>query len=203
MNVYEKLNEARIKFQSDNVKKSGKNSFAGYTYYELADILPVINQIAKELKFTCVIEFGTDVATLTFVDVEKPEDKIIFTSPMSEASQKGCQPVQNLGSVETYIKRYLYQNCFEIVEADVLDMTMNPNETPSKPANNTPAKSYNTPKRTGDKEMDHLVATVVDAINHGRLKGDYLKRANQILQNPTKEDLNKLVDFLVSQEQSA
>ena len=46
---------------------------------------------------------------------------------MSEASLKGCHQVQNLGAVETYIKRYLYQNCFEIVEADALDGTMNPN----------------------------------------------------------------------------
>ena len=36
--------------------------------------------------------------------------------------------MQNLGAVETYIKRYLYQNCFEIVESDVLDETMNPAE---------------------------------------------------------------------------
>ena len=58
MNVFEKLNEARVRFQSANVKKSGKNSYAGYTYYELADILPAINQIGKELKFTCVVMFG-------------------------------------------------------------------------------------------------------------------------------------------------
>lgn len=128
MNVYEKLNEARVRFQNANVKKSGHNKFAGYTYYELADILPAINQIAKELKFTCVISFNSEIATLDFIDVEKPEDKIVFTSPMSKASLKGCHEVQNMGAVETYLKRYLYQNCFEIVEADVLDMTMNPNE---------------------------------------------------------------------------
>lgn len=124
MNVYEKLNEARIKFIELKVKKSGKNDYAGYTYYELADILPAVNQIAKELKFTCVINFGKEEATLSFIDNEKPEDKILFTSPMSEANLKGCHAVQNVGATETYLKRYLYQNCFEIVEADVLDMTM-------------------------------------------------------------------------------
>ena len=125
MNVFEKLNEARIRFQNANVKKSGKNSYAGYTYYELADILPAINKIAQELKFSCIVNFTPDLATLDFVDCEKNE-KIIFTSPMSEANLKGCYAVQNLGAVETYIKRYLYQNCFEIVEADALDGTMNP-----------------------------------------------------------------------------
>lgn len=125
MNVFEKLNEARIRFQNANVKKSGKNSYAGYTYYELADILPAINKIAQELKFTCVVNFTPDLATLDFVDCEKNE-RVQFSSPMSEASLKGCHAVQNLGAVETYIKRYLYQNCFEIVEADALDGTMNP-----------------------------------------------------------------------------
>lgn len=122
MNVFEKLNEARVRFQSANVKKSGTNKFAGYTYYELSDILPAINMLARELKFTCVVNFGADVATLDFVDIEK-DAKITFTSPMSKASLKGCHEVQNLGAAETYMKRYLYQHCFEIVENDMLDAT--------------------------------------------------------------------------------
>ena len=127
MTIFEKLNEARLRFQNANVQKSGNNKFANYTYYELSDILPFINKIANELKFTCVVNFTSETATLDFVDLEG-DGKITFTSPMSTASLKGCHEVQNLGAVETYIKRYLYQNCFEIVESDVLDDTMNPNE---------------------------------------------------------------------------
>ena len=125
MTVFEKLNEARLRFQNAGVKKSGHNKFAGYTYYELADILPFINQIANELKFCCVVNFTPELATLDFCDLEG-DGRIQFTSPMSTASLKGCHEVQNLGAVETYIKRYLYQNCFDIVENDVLDETMNP-----------------------------------------------------------------------------
>lgn len=126
MNVFEKLNEARLLFQNANVKKSGQNKFAGYTYYELSDILPAINKIAKELKFCCVVNFTSELATLSFVDCENNE-KIDFTSPMATASLKGCHEVQNTGASETYLKRYLYQNCFEIVENDALDGTMDPN----------------------------------------------------------------------------
>ena len=126
MNVFEKLNEARLQFQNANVKKSGQNKFAGYTYYELADILPAINKIAKDLKFCCVVNFTSELATLSFVDCENNE-KIDFTSPMATASLKGCHDVQNTGASETYLKRYLYQNCFEIVENDALDGTMDPN----------------------------------------------------------------------------
>ena len=127
MTIFEKLNEARLRFQNANVKKSGVNKFAGYTYYELADILPAVNKLANELKFCCVVNFTSEEARLDFCDLEKDE-RITFTSPMSTASLKGCHEVQNLGAVETYIKRYLYQNCFEIVENDVLDETMNPND---------------------------------------------------------------------------
>lgn len=127
MTVFEKLNEARLRFQNAGVKKSGVNKFAGYTYYELADILPFINQIANELKFCCVLNYNSELATLDFCNLEKDE-KITFTVPMSSASLKGAMEVQNTGAVITYLKRYLYQNCFEIVEDDTLDATLNPND---------------------------------------------------------------------------
>ena len=125
MSIFEKLNQARLEFQNMGVKKSGKNSYAGYTYYELSDIIPAINKLAEKLKFCCVINFTNDLAKLDFCDLEKDE-RITFTSPMSSASLKGAMEVQNTGAVITYLKRYLYLNCFEIVEDDALDSTMNP-----------------------------------------------------------------------------
>lgn len=148
MSIFEKLNQARLEFQNMGVKKSGKNSYAGYTYYELSDIIPAINKLADKLKFCCIINFTNDLAKLDFCDLEKDE-RITFTSPMSSASLKGCHEVQNLGAVETYIKRYLYQNCFEIVEGDALDSTMNPNSS-EKPNNS---------------EIDDLIAKVKERMN--------------------------------------
>lgn len=133
MNIYEKIAEARVRFQSRGVKMSGENKFAGYKYYELADILPAINAIGKELGFLCAVSFS-DVATLEVIDTEKPNERQTFTSPMSTAALKGCHEVQNLGAVETYIKRYLYQNAFEIVEGDAVNATHDPNAKPTPPA---------------------------------------------------------------------
>lgn len=137
MNVFEKLNKARIMFQEANVKKSGQNKYAGYTYFELNDILPICNKICNEIKAVCVLNFTETVATLQFIDCEKTDDIITFTSPMSEATLKGCHKVQNLGAVETYIKRYLYQNCFEIAENDALDSQPINNNQNVNNANNT------------------------------------------------------------------
>ena len=141
MTVYEKLVQARLKFQSAEIKKSGKNTYAGYTYFELSDILPICNKICEEVKAVCVVSFNDTIATLEFVDCESPENKITFTSPMSKASLKGCHDVQNLGAVETYIKRYLYQNCFEIAESDSLNGTMKPLGQPPRQAPQAPRQA--------------------------------------------------------------
>ena len=123
MNIYEKLALARVELQTMNVRKSGHNKFAGYDYYELRDILPPINNLMVKYKMLGVVKFGLEVATLTIVDAEKPEDHILFACPMSTAELKGCHKVQNDGAVQTYLRRYLWTAAFEIVEADALDST--------------------------------------------------------------------------------
>ena len=67
MTIFEKLNEARLRFQNAGIQKSGKNAYAGYTYYELSDILPAVNKLANELKFCCVVNFENEIARLDFI----------------------------------------------------------------------------------------------------------------------------------------
>ena len=43
---------------------------------------------------------------------------------MAEVKLASGQPCQNLGASQTYLKRYLYQHCFEIVENDILDASI-------------------------------------------------------------------------------
>jgi hypothetical protein len=118
--VYQKLQQARIKLQSTQLKKSGHNKFAGYQYFELGDFLPTINQIFAELKLCSTVSFDENTATLKIFDHEFG-GLIRFTSPMAEAQLKGCHPVQNLGATQTYLRRYLYVLALEIVEHDALD----------------------------------------------------------------------------------
>ena len=120
--VYAKLQKARIKLQSAAIKKSGHNKFAGYQYFELGDFLPTINEIFNELGLCSVISFDKELATLRIIDTDNG-GAITFTSPMADAHLKGCHPIQNLGAVETYSRRYLYVTALEIVEHDALDAT--------------------------------------------------------------------------------
>ena len=123
MTVYKKLQEARILLQNTKLNKSGKNKFAGYEYFELGDFLPQIQNICKDLGLCGVISFDNNMAYLQINDVEDGTS-VMFTSPMSSAALKGCHDVQNLGAVQTYLRRYLWTNAFEIVEHDALDATM-------------------------------------------------------------------------------
>jgi len=121
MNVYQKLNAARKQFHSMEIKKSGHNKFANYYYFELGDfIIPAIG-IFDKIGLTSVIRFAANEATMEIVNNESPEEKIIITSPMSTAALKGCHEVQNLGAVQTYLRRYLWVAALEIVEHDAVD----------------------------------------------------------------------------------
>jgi hypothetical protein len=121
MTVFKKLQEARIKLQNTDLKKSGLNKFAGYRYFELGDFLPTIQNICNELGLCGHVTFYTDIAILSITDVEDPAQFIEFKCPMSSAALKGCHDVQNLGAVQTYLRRYLWTNAFEIVEHDAID----------------------------------------------------------------------------------
>lgn len=131
MPVHKKLMEARIKLQNTKLEKSGHNKFAGYTYFELGDFLPTVQQIFQNVGLCGVVSYATDVATLTITDIEDGTT-VAVTSPMAEANLKGCHPIQNLGAVETYTRRYLWVTAMEIVEHDALDSTTGKDEPQKK-----------------------------------------------------------------------
>jgi hypothetical protein len=118
--VHKKLMQARIMLQNAPLKKSGHNKFAGYSYFELGDFIPTINSIFNEVGLCGVVSYDAEIASLTITDTDDGTN-IIITSPMADANLKGCHPIQNLGAVETYTRRYLWVTAMEIVEHDALD----------------------------------------------------------------------------------
>jgi hypothetical protein len=120
MSVHIKLMQARVDLQAEKLSKSGKNKFAGYSYFELGDFLPQIQNIFFRIGLCGYISFSKELATLTITDVHD-QTEIVITSPMESANLKGVHPIQNLGAVETYNRRYLWMTALEIVEFDALD----------------------------------------------------------------------------------
>jgi hypothetical protein len=123
MNVYQRLNMARQQFHRAQLKKSGQNKFAGYSYFELSDFIIPALEIFKAHGLIGVVSFGKEMSCLKIINEDKPEEFILIESPMSTAALKGCHEVQNLGAVQTYLRRYLWVAALEIVEHDALDAT--------------------------------------------------------------------------------
>jgi len=153
MSVHKKLMEARIELQGTQLKKSGLNKFAGYSYFELGDFLPTIQAIFNRLGLCGVVSYSIEYATLTITDTEDGT-VIVITSPMAEANLKGTHPIQNLGAVETYSRRYLWMTAMEIVEHDVLDASTGYEETakPKAAPAKTAAKASPPPAKIEGKE---------------------------------------------------
>lgn len=132
MPVFNKLMEARMRLHKMELKKSGENKFAGYRYFELGDFLPQTMQIFHDLKLASVVSFTEEMATLTILDVED-NSQILITSPMAQANLKGAHPIQNLGAVESYQRRYLWLAAMEIVENDIIDSSEPVKQVPKEP----------------------------------------------------------------------
>lgn len=120
MSIYKKLNEARIKFHATKLEKSGHNKFAGYKYFELSDFLVPALKIFDEVGLCAYVSFTKEHAIMTISETEG-DGVIVITSPMAEAPLKGTHPIQQIGAVETYSRRYLWVAALEIVEHDGLE----------------------------------------------------------------------------------
>ncbi len=162
MNIYAKLNAARTAFHSLQLKKTGRNTFAGYDYFELGDFLIPAMKVLSEQSLCAFVSFEKDTATMRIVDVEKPEDSIVLTSPMGSAALKGCHEVQNIGAVETYQRRYLWVALMEIVEHDALDATTGKDKMKHSPTG-TPIVA---PNRMS------IIADVADAVRDHMAQND-------------------------------
>ena len=177
LNLFQKLQKARVELQEMNLKKSGHNKFAGFSYYELSDFLPAINIICNNVGLFTAISFENDYAILKIYDCEEMNRFVEFKSPMKEIQQKGCNEIQALGSVETYSRRYLYLTAFEIVENDFSDAVIGKDD--NKPVNpktitsdtikqvNTLAKQY---AELAKREIDDVMNVLSEKYQFAKLE---------------------------------
>lgn len=139
-NVYTKLIEARKRFLAANVKKSGINRYAEFKYFTLEDIVPAKTQIFSDLGLVDVVKFFSDTATLELFNADNLDDVIVFNTPTAQDESLIKNPIQKLGAIETYVRRYLYMLMLDIIEPDAIDATSGKDEAPAAPKkSNRPA----------------------------------------------------------------
>lgn len=178
MNIYEKLNSARLQIAEKGLSKTGNNTFAGFKYFELSEILPVVTKVNADLKIFSAFSFLRDTATLEIVNAEKPEEKVTFSFAYSPdgAKLKACHQIQNEGAVQTYIKRYLYQNAYEIAEADQLDASVGRDEAKQgKPAKQAQAETPKPPKKSFADTIAEIAKDNKDAVEKALEKSGFKK----------------------------
>ncbi len=134
MSVYKKLQKARLILLSSDLKKSGRNKFAGFEYFELGDFLPAIAKIFDDVGLCGVVRFCDTRALLTIVNVDDREDNVTFETPLVYADMSKSQAIQNLGATHTYVRRYLWLMAMEIVEHDAVDAAQQEEKQKPKPA---------------------------------------------------------------------
>lgn len=194
MNVYGKLIEARKQFLAAGVKKTGKNLYAEYKYFTLDDIIPVKTRIFEDLGLVDVISFTETGAILTLINVSNPDEQIFFMSPTEKDESLIKNPIQKLGAVETYVRRYLYMLLLDIVESDGIE------ETTEKPDGESAAPLELKPKKSGrpktEKERSEIKEDLID--KGGEATETQIKAIKNGLKKLRAKDGDKYEDYVTS-----
>lgn len=135
-NLYEKINLIKQEFLNKKIKKTGKNTYSGFEYYELSDITPALIELMNKYKVYSNICFNNDIAKMELVNIENINENVIITSPMITPEIKGANGTQQLGGAITYLRRYLYLIAFDIVEPDLFDKSMGKDNSTEKATEN-------------------------------------------------------------------
>lgn len=198
LNVYAKLIEARKRFLETGIKKTGVNRYAEFKYFTLDDIIPAKQTIFRDLGLSDIISFGTEVATLTIFNVDNPEESIDFMSQLAPDESMIKNPIQKVGAIQTYVRRYLYLLALDIIESDGIEETTNkPVDEDGKPAK-TEAKKNTRPATAEERQetKDQLINqggeatdTQIKAIKNGLKK---LRAKNETYEPYIKETLKKI-----------
>jgi hypothetical protein len=146
---------ARVLMMKAKLEKTGKNSFAGYKYFELGDFLPAVQLIFESVGLCGVVSYDNEYARLCITDVDDGT-VIQITSPMASAALKGAHEIQNLGAVETYQRRYLWMTAMELVENDPLDSSP-PLKVELVPPQTTKVLEEPAKKPASEKKKDYKV----------------------------------------------
>lgn len=183
MNVYQKLLTARAKFLEHGVSKSGKHMELRYKYFELDDIVPIAIGIFTEVGLVPLVSFTDEQAIMTMVNTDNPDETIQFSCPMRYPSEnKMVNPVQALGSAQTYLRRYLYMIALDICEPDTIEPT-------TEKEDNAPAPKAPPATPEQREEVKKELTAPADNATETQLKG--LKRVLKKLKDaqPDKEEM--------------
>jgi hypothetical protein len=151
--VHARMSAIKAELAKIEIKKSGRNTYAGFKYHELQDFMVHINQLNQKHGVNDLVEIDEDKkeCRITLINVDDKDDFYVVSVPYREAQMlgKGGTPsnvdmIQRMGSTITYNRRYLYMTAYNIVESDSVDSQEPVKTPPAKlPPVKTPAVDFN------------------------------------------------------------
>ena len=186
--INERIISIRVKLQNSKLKKSGKNKFAGFDYFELSDFLPRLNELMLEEGINDLFTIKGDEVSLTLLRGEEEQTYIMpfirFETPLTFKKDKAgnyikdkngemvqipsMQDIQYLGALNTYYKRYLYLNAFGITDGEVID-NMDNDELEEKKKDTTEKKEVKaSPKQI--ELIQKLVSDIPTMLNYYKVE---------------------------------
>ncbi len=192
MNLNESIMKIRVELQNARLKKSGKNKFAGFDYFELSDFLPKLNELMLEEKMndrfyikenlaTLELQKGEEINTYTmpFVLFETPKNRREDRDTGEVYEVKSMQDIQYLGALNTYYKRYLYLNAFGITDGEVIDSMDNNKMTGTKKEKKATESQLKLINRL-DSEIKNKI---MDKYKINKIEELNIKQASEIISN--------------------
>ena len=162
MNIYQKLTYIQTDLLEIPIPKNGKNPFGNFKYYELEDLLPPILKLCK--KYGCTLFFNFPISNgecekgiLNLINWENKDDCIRVQVPFPKIEKlPKMNYAQVSGTYQTYMKRYLILNTFDIVEKEIIDSgfieEQNKRTTNTQRQTNSTAPQQNNTSQQQNKE---------------------------------------------------
>jgi hypothetical protein len=179
-NVYVRLAEAREIIANTKIKKKGRNNFSKYDYFTPEQITQLAEDACRKTGLITIYNLEKNelehFGTLKVVNVDSPNDTIVFRQTTAVPEIKATNLAQKIGGTTTYNSRYLTMTAFAISDNSLdFDAQDNRPQSPPRQATKpTPNKVAEAPS-VGTKVLsDAIKDTMLKFIEEG--KGDTVKK---------------------------
>lgn len=182
-NVYQRINAVKRGLRTTSLKKTGVNTFSKYNYMNLTDFEDTLEDLCDKEGINTLFQWYPEKVILKITNVDNPSEFIEVCSPTAACGIKGATEVQNLGGMQTYLRRYLFTSTFGIAEHDALEEQAPEDknvkkykpEPPKAPQTPAPAKAPEPPKEKDWKETLQQTQTQAPVQDSPRSKDAYVR----------------------------
>jgi len=131
MNIYEKLQKARLIIKTSDLKKAGHNEYSKYDYYTPEQVAKLVDDACKDVNIMHLFdlkrnEYGI-FGILQIINLDDITEELTFEQSTDIPQITATNIAQQIGGAVTYTKRYMLMTAFDIVDNNLdFDTTEKP-----------------------------------------------------------------------------